>query len=453
MPAAPGGGWDQTARTIEQVLRATAAVKGVQITNVGGAGGTVGLPQFLNQWKGQGNALMVAGMVMVGAIIANKSPLRLSQATPIARLTGEFQALVVPAQSPFKTAKDFAAALKADPTKVPVAGGSAGGSDHILLGMIAKALGVPPTKVSYVAFAGGGPATAALLGAQVAAGISGYGEFAEQIKAGKLRLIAISSDKRQAGIDAPTLKEEGIDVELFNWRGVFAPPGVNDAQRQAMIALMEKMAASPQWAEACQTREWTPITLARRRLQGVPRGRDRAHRRHPQGARAGVTWRARDPRRAAARPPARRPSARRSSRVGVLVLAAVVYWQTALDSGLADLRQGRADRGPDHHRARPRPARGAAPGRGVARRLAIGDRAGAGHRLRGALVDRRRPRPQRAADRPGRVHARLDHPVRLRGARLRLPRDRARCGDRRACSRWPPISALPRRSASISAPG
>ena len=146
MPAAPGGGWDQTARTIEQVLRATGAVKGVQITNVGGAGGAVGLPQFLNQWKGQGNALMVAGMVMVGAIIANKSPVKLAQATPIARLTGEFLALVVPAQSPFKTAKDFAAALKADPTKVPVAGGSAGGSDHILLGMIAKALGVAPDQ-------------------------------------------------------------------------------------------------------------------------------------------------------------------------------------------------------------------------------------------------------------------------------------------------------------------
>jgi len=261
VPAAPGGGWDQTARTIEQVLRATAAVKGVQITNVGGAGGTVGLPQFLNQWKGQGNALMVAGMVMVGAIIANKSPVRLANATPIARLTGEFLALVVPAQSSLKSAKDFAAALKADPTKVPVAGGSAGGSDHILLGMIAKAIGVPPAKVSYVAFAGGGPATAALLGSQVAAGISGYGEFAEQLKAGKLRLLAISSDQRQPGIDAPTLKEEGIDVDLFNWRGVFAPPGVNATQRQAMIALIEKMAASPQWAEACKTRDWTPITL------------------------------------------------------------------------------------------------------------------------------------------------------------------------------------------------
>ena len=133
VPAAPGGGWDQTARTMEQVLRAEKLISGAQITNVGGAGGTVGLPQFINQWKGRPNALMVGGMVMVGAIIANKAANNLSEVTPIARLTGEFEALVVPAASPLQTAQDFVAALKADPTKVPVAGGSAGGSDHILL--------------------------------------------------------------------------------------------------------------------------------------------------------------------------------------------------------------------------------------------------------------------------------------------------------------------------------
>src|SRR2546430_17521133 len=157
VPAAPGGGWDQTARTIEQVLRATGAVKGVQITNVGGAGGAFGLPQFLNQWKGQGNALMVAGMVMVGAITANKSPVKLAQATPIARLTGEFLALVVPAPSPFTSAKDFAAALKADPAKVPVAGGSAGGADPILIRMNAKQPGAARTQGTDIAFPGGRP--------------------------------------------------------------------------------------------------------------------------------------------------------------------------------------------------------------------------------------------------------------------------------------------------------
>jgi putative tricarboxylic transport membrane protein len=261
VPAAPGGGWDQTARAIENAMRGAKLIGGAQITNVPGAGGAVGLPQFINQWKGQGNSLMVAGMVMVGSLIANKSPLSLSQVTPIARLTGEFQALVVPASSPFKTVQDFVAALKANPEKVPVAGGSAGGSDHILLGMIAKAVGVPAPKVSYVAFSGGGPATAAILGSQVAAGVSGYGEFGEHIKAGKMRLLAISADKRQAGIDAPTLKESGIDVELFNWRGVFAPPGVSEDQRKAMVSLVEAMAKSKEWAELCQKNDWLQITL------------------------------------------------------------------------------------------------------------------------------------------------------------------------------------------------
>ena len=261
VPAAPGGGWDQTARTIEQVMRAEKLIGTAQITNVGGAGGAVGLPQFVNQWKGRPNAMMVAGMVMVGALIANKAAVKLSQTTPVARLTGEFLALVVPANSPFKTAGDMVTALKSDPGKVPVAGGSAGGSDHILLGMIGKAAGVEPSKLSYVAYAGGGAAQAAILGSQVAAGISGFGEFAEQVKAGKMRVIGISADKRQPGIDAPTLKEAGVDVELFNWRGVFAPPGVNEAARTKLVAVVEKMANSPAWAEECKKRDWTPILL------------------------------------------------------------------------------------------------------------------------------------------------------------------------------------------------
>lgn len=262
VPANPGGGWDQTARSMEQALKQASLIKGAQVTNVGGAGGAVGLPQFVNQWKGQGNALMVAGMVMVGALIANKSPVKLSQVTPIARLTGEFQVVVVPAASPLKSLADLVAAFKADPAKVSWAGGSAGGSDHILAGMIAKAAGADPKKVSYVAYSGGGPALAALLGNQVTCGISGFGEFGEQVKAGKLRALAISADKRQPGIDIPTIKEQGLDVELFNWRGVFAPPGVKDADRAAMIDLMTRMNASPAWAEQLKARDWTGIFLA-----------------------------------------------------------------------------------------------------------------------------------------------------------------------------------------------
>ncbi|HZH27505.1 MAG TPA: tripartite tricarboxylate transporter substrate-binding protein [Azospirillaceae bacterium] len=262
VPAAPGGGWDQTARTMELVLRQMNAIGAAQVTNVPGAGGAVGLPQFVNQWRGRQNTLMVAGMVMVGAIIANKSPVNLTMTTPIARLTGEFEVIVVPAESPHKDMRSLTNALKQNPGGVSWAGGSAGGTDHILVGMIAQAVGVNPTQASYVAFAGGGPAQAALLGNQVTAGVSGYGEFAEQVKAGKLRALAISADTRQPGIDVPTLKEQGIDVELFNWRGVFAPPGVNAQARQNMIQLMERMSNSDPWKQELARRDWTGIFLA-----------------------------------------------------------------------------------------------------------------------------------------------------------------------------------------------
>jgi putative tricarboxylic transport membrane protein len=246
IPAAPGGGWDQTGRTMEQVLKAGSMVKTVQFEHAPGAGGAVGLPRFVNNMKGQGNVLMVGGMVMVGALIANKAPVKLTQTVPIARLTGEFEVIVVPAQSKVQSMAD----------------GSAGGTDHILAGMIAKTTGVDPRRVNYVAYSGGGPAQAALLGGHVTAGISGWGEFSEQVKAGKLRAIAVSSSQRIAGVDVPTLKEQGVDVELFNWRGVFAPPAINDAQKQALIGLVDRMAKSPAWAEELKKRDWTPIYIA-----------------------------------------------------------------------------------------------------------------------------------------------------------------------------------------------
>lgn len=261
VPAAPGGGWDGTGRAIESVMRAEKIMESFQFEHAPGAGGVVGMPKFISTKKGQPNAVMIGGMVMVGAIIANKAPLKMSDLVPICRLTGEFEAIVVNAESPFKTMKDLVAAFKADPGKISWAGGSAGGTDHILAGMIAKAVGVDPKNVSYVAFAGGGPATAALLGNQVSCGVSGYGEFAEQVKAGKLRVLALSSDKRQDGISAPTLKEEGVDVELFNWRGVFAAPGITPDQQKALVSLFDKLVISAGWKNELAKRDWTGIYL------------------------------------------------------------------------------------------------------------------------------------------------------------------------------------------------
>lgn len=259
VPAAPGGGWDSTARAIELSMRADKVMEQFQFEHKPGAGGSVGLPIFVNSRKGQANTIMIGGMVMVGALIANKSPVKLTDVPALARLTGEFEVVVVPDASPFKTFGDLITAFKADPGKVSWAGGSAGGTDHILVGMIAKAVGVDPKKVAYVPFAGGGPAQAALLGNQVSCGVSGYGEFSEQIKAGKLRALAISSDKRQDGIAIPTIKEQGVNVELFNWRGVFGAPGTTPDQQKALISLFDKMVAGPAWQAELKKRDWTGI--------------------------------------------------------------------------------------------------------------------------------------------------------------------------------------------------
>lgn len=261
VPAGPGGGWDGTGRAIEQAARAAGLVGSFQFENVGGAGGMVGLPRFVNQRRGQANALMVGGSVMVGAGITNKSPINITNVLPVARLTEEAGVIVVPASSDVKTWKDLEAKFKANPGAVPVGGGSAGGTDHIALGLILKALGRNPREASYVAFAGGGPANAAILGGQVGAGISGYSEFAEQIKAGRMRAVATTGEKRIEGTDIPTLKELGIDVVATNWRGVFAAPGITDAQHKALVDLMVAVHATPQWQEILKQRAWADAFL------------------------------------------------------------------------------------------------------------------------------------------------------------------------------------------------
>ncbi|MET0741930.1 MAG: tripartite tricarboxylate transporter substrate binding protein [Microvirga sp.] len=260
-PAGPGGGWDAAARTLQQVLMQTGAARNVQVTNVTGAGGTIGLAQFANSAKGDPNQLMVNGITMVGAILTNNAPVTLDQVTPIARLTGDPLVIVVPANSPLKSVKDLADAVKADPAKVTWAGGSAGGADHILAALFTKSAGADPAKVNYIAFSGGGEALAAMLGGKVTAGVSGYGEFESQIKAGKLRALAVSSGKRLGGVEVPTLKEQGMDVEVVNWRAVMAAPGITADQRKALSDTIEKVVTSKEWAEVLKARGWEDYYL------------------------------------------------------------------------------------------------------------------------------------------------------------------------------------------------
>ncbi len=259
IPANPGGGWDQTGRSLAAAMQGAKLVSSVQFENKGGAAGIIGLAQFVNSAKGDPNAVMIGGMVMVGGIILGKSAVNLSQVTPIARLTSEWEVIVVPAASPLKSMADVTRMLKENPGKVSWGGGSAGGTDHILAGLIAKAVGVEPSRVNYVPYKGGGEAVAAILGGHVTVGVSGIGEFAEQVKAGKMRALAQSSPAKLDGI--PSLKEQGIDVELGNWRGIFGAPGITPQQRDALVKLVKDATETPAWKATLDKLGWTPVFL------------------------------------------------------------------------------------------------------------------------------------------------------------------------------------------------
>jgi putative tricarboxylic transport membrane protein len=254
-PASPGGGWDQHARAVQQMLQNQGLASGVQVSNIPGAGGTIGLAQFVTGKK-RGPAILVGGQIMVGAIISNKSAVTLDQVTPLARLTAEYTVIAVAADSPIKSFEDVLAKFKADPGSVSWGGGSAGGSDQILAGLIAKEVGVAPTKVNYIATAGGGELLAAALGGHVTLAMGGYYEFKPQFDAGKLRPVAISAPARLAGTDVPTLKEKGVNLEFANWRGLFMPATLKPADKKEMDEAIKKATASDEWQALLKTRGW-----------------------------------------------------------------------------------------------------------------------------------------------------------------------------------------------------
>lgn len=266
-PAAEGGGWDQTARAMQGALIEDGISEQVDVVNVPGAGGTTGLARFVREARGNPRELIVGGSVMVGAIIANHSPIDLDAVTPIARLTSEQEAIVVPASSTIRSMADIVVMLKADPRWVVWGGGSAGGVDHILAAKIAKAVGVDPTQIDYVAHSGGGEAVAALKANEVMVGISGLAEFESEIRAGNLRLLAIAGQRRIEGVDAPTLRELNIDVALENWRMVAAPPGITPDEEAGIAADIEKLAGSAAWNRALEARGWRDSYLTGRALE------------------------------------------------------------------------------------------------------------------------------------------------------------------------------------------
>lgn len=260
VPSGIGGGWDGVARAIDQVAREAGLLSQVSIDNVPGAGGTVGLPQFINQHRGRDNSLLIAGNVMMAAIITNKTPYGLQDLAPVARLTQEASVIAVGASSPYKTIEDLIDALKSNPG-LPIGGGSAGGIDHIILGLSLKAMGADVTKANYVAFSEKAQAVSAMMENQVHAALSGYSEYAEQIKAGNLRALATTGTQPLEGAGVPTLQQVGIDVALTSWRGVFAPPDVSGEQVEKLVALITAVHAQAGWKAILANRQWDDAFL------------------------------------------------------------------------------------------------------------------------------------------------------------------------------------------------
>ena len=262
IPANPGGGWDTTGRALGKALQDAGVASSVTYENKGGAAGTIGLAQYANATKGDGNSLMVMGAVMLGGIITGKPPVSLDKVTPIARLTSEYNVFVVPANSPLKTMKDVVEQMKKDLGSVKWGGGSRGATEHIAAAMLALEVGVDAAKINYVPFRGGGEAVAAILGGNVTVGGSGYSEFQQYIETGKMRAIAVTSPKRLKGIDVPTMIEQGYNIDIGNWRGVYAPAGLTAAQRKTLTDMVLKATKSKSWAESLEKNNWTPAWMA-----------------------------------------------------------------------------------------------------------------------------------------------------------------------------------------------
>lgn len=259
-PADPGGGWDQTSREVQAALRDK--VGRIEVYNVGGAGGTIGLSQF-TRLPAEPTELMTTGLIMMGAIEANHSPVSLSDTTLLARLTTDWEVIVVPAKSPIRDMGQLVDRMKQDVQSVSIAGGSAGGVEQILAGLVAKDIGADPANVNYIAHSGGGEALTTMLSGRATAGVSGLSEILSQIEAGRMRALAVSSPERLPALkDVPTLRESGVDVELSNWRAIVAPKGISDADEQALEELLMEMARSPQWQETLQRRGWGDAALA-----------------------------------------------------------------------------------------------------------------------------------------------------------------------------------------------
>jgi len=257
VPSNPGGGWDQLGRFLQRsIIQEKYSPVSIEVVNKGGAGGIIALAELVSTFNANPYKLMVTGFGMTGATIMHNSEFSLQSTTPIARLTGEFQAIGVPYDSPYQTLEELIQAFKANPKKMIWGGGSAGGADHLFINLLASKLDINPQDINYVAFTGGGEATAALMGGQVSAGVSGYSEWGGVVDAKRVRLLGISSADRVVHSDIATFTEIGIDVVFQNWRAIVAAPNISEEQRKYLIDLVTKARNSSTWQDIVKRNNW-----------------------------------------------------------------------------------------------------------------------------------------------------------------------------------------------------
>ncbi len=260
VPSAPGGTWDRIARELQRSMKENDVVLKTQVVNLSGGAGTLGLNQLV-QMEGRNDVLMLTGTVMLGGVEVNEAKNHVADATPIARVVEDYQAIFVPADSPHRDLQSLVNAWKADPGGTAIGGGAIGGTDSLIASSLAQEIGIEAKKVNYIPFSGGGQVLPALLSHTVDAAIGGYAEFEDQVEAGKLRALGLTAPEPQPGIDVPTLKESGIDLYLPNWQGLLAAPGISDSDKEELSQIVRETLDTDEWRESLQRNRWTDVQL------------------------------------------------------------------------------------------------------------------------------------------------------------------------------------------------
>ncbi|MEF9948486.1 MAG: tripartite tricarboxylate transporter substrate-binding protein [Comamonas sp.] len=265
IPANPGGGWDQTGRALGAALISSGMVDKVVYENIGGKGGTIGLADYTKRYGSDPNSLLIGGMVMVGALALNKASAELKQVQTLARMTSDYLVVAVPADSPISSPKDLAKAMRENLPAVAIAGGSAGGVDHMYAGMLARVSKANAEQLQYKPFPGGNDVLQSLLKKQVQVGISGYSELREALQSGKLRALGVSSRRAMFGI--PSMRDQGLDAEMSNWRAVMTGKNVAPERSKQMLAAIEFASNHDSWKQSLASNSWNASWMTGKALQ------------------------------------------------------------------------------------------------------------------------------------------------------------------------------------------